>query len=168
MQKYDGSRTEIDLTCTCWFSLPWLPHLVCCHGEDGDGVSALHLSHDGVLPHSPEQLHPVNSCEETRQWRRTLSNMSHKASAHNDWRILTSLQDQTCICSPVSDELFKNLSGQNKKSQPIIIIIIIIHQHFLMLFGYLCGDISQHLLNSEDDEEDRSVTLLKKMTLSEK
>lgn len=42
--------------------VPGAPHLVGCHGEDGDGVPSLHLSHDRVLPHAAQQLNTVNRC----------------------------------------------------------------------------------------------------------
>ncbi len=90
-----------------------------------------------------------------------LSIISHKSQCIQ-WLTDTHIsQDQTCICSPVPDELFKHLSGQNNNSQPVIILMNK-HEHFCMLFVYLCRGISQHLLYSVDEAKmfsDRSFTL---------
>lgn len=91
----------------------------------------------------------------------SITSCHSKASTYSDWQILTSLQDQICICSPVPDELFKYLSGQNNNSQPVIILMSK-HEDFSMLFGYLRRGISQHLLYSVEDAKtfaDSSFTL---------
>lgn len=38
------------LACVCVLGIPRAPHLVRRHGEDSDRITAVHLSHDGVLP----------------------------------------------------------------------------------------------------------------------